>query len=488
MPPLQSAAAARKQRGDYPTPPWLVERVVANTVPEQLARRSITVLDPACGDGRFLLAAARRLHAAGAALEDVTLVGTDIDADAVATARRALAESPDCLDRNCRVERGDALAHDWAGARFDLIVGNPPYVSQLAASTTRGGSSRHGGGPYADVAAEFVALAGRLVRPAGGRIGLVLPQSILSSRDAAVVRAELDRRATITWSWWSAGHVFDAQVHVCAIAFEARPAVLDAAREQGSWGHVVTDALGVPAVPTLATAGTLGPRARLTANFRDQYYGLVPAVVEDGDGPPLVTSGLVDPARCAWGRRDVTFARRRFQRPTVDLTRLSPSMRRWADGLLVPKVLVANQTRVIEAVTDPDGRWLPGVPVITARPTVPADLWPVAAVLTSPVASAWAWHRAAGTGLSATSLRLGPRWLTELPWPAGDLGPAVDALRDGDLVACGRAVLRAYDIDAEAGSETADAHGASGAQPLLEWWTERLPGSDPVPGRGSHTR
>ena len=163
-------------------------------------------------------------------------------------------------------------------------------------------------------------------------------------------------------------------------------------------------------------------------------------------------------------------------------------MRRWADGLLVPKVLVANQTRVIEAVTDPDGRWLPGVPVITARPTEPADLWPVAAVLTSPVASAWAWHRAAGTGLSATSLRLGPRWLTELPWPAGDLGPAVDALRDGDVVACGRAVLRAYDIDAEAGSETADAHGASGAQPLLEWWTERLPGSDPVPGRGSHTR
>ena len=104
---------------------------------------------------------------------------------------------------------------------FDVIVGNPPYLSQLAASTTRGGSSRHGGGPYADVAAEFVALAGRLVRPAGGRIGLVLPQSILSSRDAAAVRAELDRRATITWSWWSPGHVFDAQVHVCALAFEA---------------------------------------------------------------------------------------------------------------------------------------------------------------------------------------------------------------------------------------------------------------------------
>ena len=240
----------------------------------------------------------------------------------------------------------------------------------------------------------------------------------------------------------------------------------------------MTAALDVPAVPAAGDGRQLGQRARLTANFRDQYYGLVPAVVEDGDGPPLVTSGLVDPGRNAWGRRDVTFARRRFQRPTVDLARLSPAMRRWADGLLVPKVLVANQTKVIEAVTDPDGRWLPGVPLITARPVAPADLWPVAAVLTSPVASAWAWHRAAGTGLSATSLRLGPRWLVDLPWPAGDLGAAVSALRDGDIVACGLAVLGAYGVDDD---------DRSGERSVLDWWSERLPNGGPVPGRGSHT-
>ena len=51
----------------------------------------------------------------------------------------------------------------------------------------------------------------------------------------------------------------------------------------------------------------------------------------------------------------MTFARRRFLRPTVELDRLSPPMRRWADRLLVPKVLVANQTRVIEAVVDDAG-------------------------------------------------------------------------------------------------------------------------------------
>ena len=113
----------------------------------------------------------------------------------------------------------------------------------------------------------------------------------------------------------------------------------------------------------------LGDRVRLTANFRDQYYGLVPAVAEGGDGPALVTSGLVDPGRCHWGDRPVTFAKRRFHRPTVDLRRLTAPMRRWADGMLVPKVVVANQTRVIEAVADPDGSWIPSVPLITARPT-----------------------------------------------------------------------------------------------------------------------
>jgi hypothetical protein len=77
---------------------------------------------------------------------------------------------------------------------------------------------------------------------------------------------------------------------------------------------------------------------------------------------------------------------------------------------------------------------------IDAGPSV----WEVAAVLTSPVATARAWAAAAGTGLSARALRIGPAVLSSLPWPAGDLGPAVDALRRGDIVACGRLVDVAF--------------------------------------------
>jgi hypothetical protein len=278
------------------------------------------------------------------------------------------------------------------------------------------------------------------------------------------VRAEVDQRAALVWSWWSPRRVFAAQVHVCALGFElgAEDGAADGSGRP-PWSRVVADALGVPPVPPLATAGVFGDRAQLSADFRAQYYGLVPAVDDHAAGPPLVTSGLIDPARCRWGERAVTFARRRFARPRVDRSRLGPEMRRWADRFSVPKVLVANQTRMIEAVADGDGRWLPGVPVITVRPARPADVWPLAAVLTSPVASAWAWHRAAGTGLSARTLRLGPRWLAELPWPAGPLEPAVEALREGDVVACGAAVDDAFGV------------GGADASRLQRWWCAQLP-------------
>ena len=161
----------------------------------------------------------------------------------------------------------------------------------------------------------------------------------------------------------------------------------------------------------------------LNANFRDEYYGMIPAVGDHDDGPPLITSGLIDPGRTHWSERSVTFAKQRFDAPRIDLARLDEKMQRWAHKRLVPKVLVANQTSIIEAVCDPAGEWLPAVPVIgiypdpsTSRSSRPMPgptrrphvAWRIAAVLTSPIASAWVWHHGAGTGLSATSIRARP--------------------------------------------------------------------------------
>lgn len=438
----------RKRLGAWYTPPELAEIVVDGALAEfrPPSGRPVRVLDPACGDGRLLVAVADRLAAVGVSVD---AVGCDVDAGALERVR----------DPRIRRLHADALTHDWADARFDVVVGNPPFLSQMATTTTRGGASRHGGGPYADAAAEFLALAVRLADPSGGRVSLVLPQSVLGSRDAAPVRRTVD--ADVVWSWWEpAQRHFDASVDVCVVALR-RPSTGDTR----PWTAIVTDRLGVPPLDLghLRTNGTLIDRADLNANFRDEYYALVPAVSDDAEGPPLVTSGLIDPGVCHWGRKPVRFAKQDFLAPRVDLDRLSGRFVDWARRKLVPKVLVANQTRTVEAVADPDGVWLPGVPVTSVTPSRPDDVHAIAAALTSPVATAAAWHHGAGTGLSATTIRLGPASLGATPWPAGDLTPAVRALRAGDVVDCGAAVCDAYGL------------GGSERDELVSWWATLLP-------------
>jgi SAM-dependent methyltransferase len=468
---MESTGRTRRQLGAWCTPDDLVDLVVERTIDQTFAGaggckndRPVRVLDLACGDGRFLMAAARRLHALG---REATLTGVDLDPSAIAAA-----DAPDA-----ELVTADALSCDWGGRRFDVVVGNPPFLSQMATSTTRGGASRHGGGPYADAAAEFLALAIRLAEPDGGRVGLVLPQSILASRDAGPVREYATLTASMNWSWWSPRHVFDAQVLVCALGFRVGSAAPSGAVAPGSdatWAHVVTDALGVPRLPPLATAGTVGDRARCSLNFRDEYYGLIPAVSDSGSGPPLVTSGLIDPGRCHWGERQVRFAKRDFSAPRVEIGRLDARMRAWARGKLVPKVLVANQTRIVEAVADPGGAWLPGVPVSSLVPAAGTSVWELAAVLTCPIAAAAAWQGTAGTGLSARAIRLGPATLASLPWPAGDIGPGAQLLRDGDVLGCGRAVAAAYGRDdARADSTT----GSADHDRLFEWWSGSVNGA-----------
>ncbi len=467
----RAGAASRKRRGAWFTPQHLVDAVVDAVVDDAfVARRGhrpIHVIDPACGDGRFLAAVRDAVRRRGATAR---LVGVDIDASTVAA-----------IDPDTEIEavRADALSGGWVESLrpergFDLVIGNPPYLSQMATVTTRGGASGRGGGPYMDAAAEFLALGADLVDPDGGRLSYVLPQSILSARDAGDVRRRIDDRATMFWSAWTGERDFDANVVTCVVAFEFgsdRDADRPAGSGDGNWSHVVTQRSGVPALPSVfeqarPPAGRLGDRVRLNANFRDEYYGMVPAVDDHATGPPLVTSGLIDPGRSLWAKRPVRFAKRRFVAPRIDLAVLDDKMLRWAQQRLVPKVLIANQTPILEAVCDPAGAWLPGVPVVAAYP-LDTDrgvhvAWSVAAVLTSPAASVWAWHQRGGTGLGPTAIRVGPTMLAELAWPNGSLVHAVEALRAGDVRRCGELVGEAYGLtDAE--------HESS-----LRWWSRAL--------------
>lgn len=155
-----SSPPTRKDLGSYYTPPAVVHALVSWAMRGDL---SGSVLDPACGDGRFL-----------AGLEDA--VGVDVDPVAAAEASR-------------RVKAGIRTADFFAWAphtnrRFAAAVGNPPFIRYQRFT----GRARHRALEYCAAQgvklsglcsswAAFVVGASRLLKR-GGRLAFVVPAEI----------------------------------------------------------------------------------------------------------------------------------------------------------------------------------------------------------------------------------------------------------------------------------------------------------------------
>ena len=473
----------QRKLGAHYTPPDVAELLVGAAFDHWFDAVGVLaapprVCDPACGGGVLLVAAADRLLAAGASPSVIVvelLVGFDTDPGAVRAATGALrswASGHGVVATSPRVSVADALGRDDAGDdRFDLVVGNPPFQNQLGARTARSagdrarlqerfGVDRLG---YADTAALFQLLGLELLVE-GGVLALIQPQSFLVARDCAPVRDALIERGELLSVWIPGTQVFRASVDVCA-TFTRRPRAHAPARgtvrvfgrrdgsvDHGSisiaalngptWSSVWAQAREVPTVPARSERSSVGPSkstgsgavlgdvATATAGFRDQYYGLLDHLRTDrpASGAKLATTAMIDPGRCDWDSRQVTIARHRWTAPWVDLDALAAideRLSRWVDAQLRPKVLVATQTKVIEAVLDASGEFVPMTPLIavTPRPAAtdsgPEPLGPehLEAALLAPAATVWGLRTYGGAGLSAGGLRIAARQLLELPLP-----------------------------------------------------------------------
>jgi hypothetical protein len=405
---------ARRRLGAHHTPPALAARLAALVIDDPGA----TVADPACGGGSFLVAAGEALVRRGADRRTVVerqLHGIDVDPLAAATTRAVLALWSG--GGRARIDVGDGLT--WRPpAPVDVVVGNPPFRSPLTAGARRGGLA-----PYTDLAGRFLVGALDLVRPEG-RVLMLQPESVLATRDAAPVRAA----GALDGLWLDDAPVFAADVRVCALLLRRSPhrsstvarwvgagvsPVAPAELDDGAptWAHLRPDA--PPSSP--AATRTIGDIATATAGFRQHFYGVAAATREGGDGPPVVTSGLIDPGRLLWGERPARIAGRRYERPTVDLDALAPDISRWVESRRTPKVLVATQTRTVEAAADRTGETVPLTPVIAVHPHDPADVDRIVETLSSEHATAWARRHYAGTGLGRGTFRLSARQVLALP-------------------------------------------------------------------------
>ena len=453
------------------TPPALARVVAGVALDAWKGRGTPRVLDPSCGTGNLLVAAAERLlarrHAPAAIAR--ALRGVEIDEAAVQVARTRLAA---VLGGGAPVERAlrtnlrcaDAVRVPESWLRCDVLVANQPFLGQLKRGTVidRGAAARwrarlgEAVKGYADPAAAFLLLSVRALRP-GGRACVILPRSMLAAASAEPVREAVAQVASLQSVWMDDRFAFDAGTRVCALGLVRTGEGAGAERAlmvhgevqaslpwqvwKGRWSAAAAASAGVPALEVTGE-GVIGDLAHATADFRDQYYGLRGTLCDDRhaarglnalrprtaaidrrasrmDRLPVITTGLIGWNRSHWGERPARLLGRSYQHPAVRVPAVlpRPELRGWLSDALYPKILVATQTPVIEAVVDPFGELAPGVPVIRLLPHDANEVWLLAAALLAPATSAIAWWRHAGAGLSPRAIKLSAKQLAALPLP-----------------------------------------------------------------------
>ena len=203
----------RAALGAFFTPRALVDRTL-DAVAAQVPSGPITIVDPACGAGAFLLAAAERFPHA-------RLVGFEVDERSAALCRARVARA--------EVFVADALRDDvdakLGQSGFELWVGNPPYNgtsallrdaaayervrSWLPAALARGQSLR-------DDYAFFLLLAARRLTGRPGALAFITSASLLDAFAYAPLREHLLRTMRLHQVIeLGAGAFVDARVSTC---------------------------------------------------------------------------------------------------------------------------------------------------------------------------------------------------------------------------------------------------------------------------------
>ena len=195
----------RSAWGAYYTPPTLTDRLIDMAEEAGTNWATVTALDPACGGGAFLLPVALKMQQAldldGGALLDhfgQHLAGFEIDPFAawltqvwleiafsgvIASAGRSFPKV---------VQVGDSLQQE-ATARYDLVIGNPPYGRIKLDDATRA-KYRRGLFGHANLYGLFTDLALRWTR-VDGVIAYVTPTSFLAGEYFKALRGLLAEEA-----------------------------------------------------------------------------------------------------------------------------------------------------------------------------------------------------------------------------------------------------------------------------------------------------
>ncbi|NJL11801.1 MAG: N-6 DNA methylase [Microscillaceae bacterium] len=136
MASLTKAYDNQKLLGQVYTPRFVVEKILADIGFDNPSILGKTILDPSCGDGRFLVVVAEKiieLSPKESLKENLEKIyGWDIDEEAIAYCLENLNELIKSLDIkinwNIKVCNSLKKIIEFDTQKFDFIVGNPPYI------------------------------------------------------------------------------------------------------------------------------------------------------------------------------------------------------------------------------------------------------------------------------------------------------------------------------------------------------------------------
>ena len=197
-----------KTQGIVYTPKWIVDLILDEI---GFDGSEGNIIDPACGDGAFLCAAAERIisNARGDSTETEKalaerIVGVDIDRIAVSCCIKNLTDIANrrglCVNWN--IQCGDVLADGkyFKQESFDFVVGNPPYIRIQNLGTVRRrkiqsvwnlcstGST--------DIYVGFMELGVSLLKEKG-MLGFITPNTWLKTQTAKHLRMFLRERQLV---------------------------------------------------------------------------------------------------------------------------------------------------------------------------------------------------------------------------------------------------------------------------------------------------
>jgi hypothetical protein len=200
------SAHAKIEFGDFQTPPALAAEICT-----LLKRRGVepdSIIEPTCGTGAFLVAAAETFPRA-------VLSGWDINADYIKRARAALKAAP--AANRSDVQTRNFFSHDWA-AEADkaggslLVLGNPPWVTNSAVASLNGSNL--------PVKENFMGLRGIAARTGKANFDIsewMLIQLVRALRGREAWLAMLCKTATarklLRFAWQNDGRIAEASIY-----------------------------------------------------------------------------------------------------------------------------------------------------------------------------------------------------------------------------------------------------------------------------------